>query len=76
MKITYWSVRTSSRRGGDGVKWVKGAGIVFLASYNFHFTKVHDDLVYDPSTNNKIYKLFMTYVKMNRPTVYKVKDCF
>ena len=34
MDLTYWSVRSSSKRVGDGVKGVdwEGGGIVFIAS--------------------------------------------
>ena len=44
MDILYWSVQASSRRGGDGIK-VVDVGIVILASYMFHFIRVHDNLV-------------------------------
>ena len=50
MEIIYWSVRSSSRWGGDRIKvrdGVKGwmGGIVILASYKFYFMRVDDDLV-------------------------------
>ena len=38
-QITYWSVPSSSRKGGDGSR-VDWRGIVILASYNFHFIRV------------------------------------
>ena len=41
--ITHWSVRSSSKRGGDGVKMVDVE--VILASYKFNFIRVHDNLV-------------------------------
>ena len=40
MELIYWSVRSSSRRGGDFVKRVNG-GIVILASCVFHFNREH-----------------------------------
>ena len=39
--LIYWSVRSSSRRGGDGIKGV----IIILASCKYHFIKVHENLV-------------------------------
>ena len=44
MDITYWSVRSSSRRGGFGVKGVNG-GIAMLTSCKHHFIRVHGNLV-------------------------------
>ena len=44
MELIYWSVRSSNRRGGDGVNRVDG-GIVILAYYKFHFIREHDNLV-------------------------------
>ena len=41
MDISYWSARSSSRRGWDGVKREN----ISLASYKFPFIKVLDDLV-------------------------------
>ena len=35
MDITYWSVRSSSRRGGDGVKGVDGGGTLFYSAKSF-----------------------------------------
>ena len=43
--FTYWSVRSSSRRGEDGVKGMNGGGVVILASYKFHFVNDRDNLV-------------------------------
>ena len=55
MDITFWPVRSSSKRGGDGVKGADLEGVVvILASYKFHLIKVHDDLVQDLSNNNSI----------------------
>ena len=39
--------------GGEGVKGVD-EGIVILASYMFHFIRVHDNLVKGPSNNKSI----------------------
>ena len=44
MGIIYYSVCSSSKRGGDGVKVVNG-GIVISASYKFHFIRVPENLV-------------------------------
>ena len=42
--VIYWSVRLSSRSGGDWVK--RGMGwIVILASYKLYFIRVHDNMV-------------------------------
>ena len=53
MNTTFWSVRSSSKMGGN---WVKGVnvGIVNLESYKFHFIRVHDNLVQDPSNDESI----------------------
>ena len=53
MDLIYWSVRSSSRREGNGVKSLY-EGIVILASYEFHFIRVYDYLVLDPSNNKSI----------------------
>ena len=42
--IIYWSIPSSNRRKVDKVKGVDG-GIFILASYKFHFIRVHDNLV-------------------------------
>ena len=44
MEIIYWSVRSSSWRGGYGVIGVE-SGIVVLACYEFHFIRVLGNLV-------------------------------
>ena len=36
----HWSVRLSSRKGGN-----RGEGVVILASYKFNFIREHDNLV-------------------------------
>ncbi len=43
-----FSVHSSSRRGGDEIKMVDG-GIVILASCEYHFIRVHENLVQHPS---------------------------
>ena len=50
MDLIYWSVCSSSRRGGD---WLKGVdwGIVILASCKHHFIKVHENLEQHPISN-------------------------
>ena len=53
MDLLYWSVRSSSWRGGDGVKGVDG-GIVILVSCEHHFIRVHENLVQHPSNNISI----------------------
>ena len=50
MKLVYWSVSLSSRRGRDGVKELK-VGFVVLAQYKFHFIREHENLVQDTSKN-------------------------
>ena len=53
MDINLWSVILYSSRGGDGVmEWMMEIDI--LASYKFHFFRVHNDLVKDPSGNKSI----------------------
>ena len=44
MWLIYWSVRSSSSRGGDGLKSVDG-GYRYLASCVFHFIREHENLV-------------------------------
>ena len=41
MEIIYWSIRSFSRRGGDGIKVIKRE-IVILACYVFHFIREHE----------------------------------
>ena len=48
MDIIYLSVRLSSRRGG--VNRVDGG----KGSHEFHFSRVRDNLVYDPCNNKSI----------------------
>ena len=57
MDIIYWSARSSSRRGVDGVKGVDG-GIVILASYKFHFIRVHHNQNSEFVKMTKLGKLF------------------
>ena len=44
MDLINWSVRSSSRRGGDGVK----GGVVILASFEFYFSRVNENLLQHP----------------------------
>ena len=48
--LMYWSVRSCSRRGGDGIKVWMG-GIVILASSEYHFIRVHEKIVQHQSNN-------------------------
>ncbi len=52
MNITYWSVRLASRRGGDGVF------VVTLATYKFHFSRVHDNIVQDLRNDKYITQVY------------------
>ena len=55
MELIYWSVYSYSRREEGGVKRrACGKSLFMLASYKFHFIRVHDDLVYDPSDDKSI----------------------
>ena len=53
MKLIYWSVRSSGRRGGDEIKRVDGV-IVILARCDFHFIREYENLVKDPSKDISI----------------------
>ena len=50
MDLIYWLVSLYSMRVGGEVK----GGLFILASCNFHFIRVHDFLVRDPSNNKSI----------------------
>ena len=50
MDLTYWSVYSSSRIGGYGIKGVE-VGIVILASCEYNFIRVHENLAQYPSNN-------------------------
>ena len=54
MDLINWSVRSSSRRGGDGVK----GGVVILASCEYYFIRVHENLLQHPSN----YISIITYI--------------
>ena len=43
MDLNYWTVLSSIRRIGDGVKMLNG-GYLFLASLEYRFIKVHENL--------------------------------
>ena len=53
MDLIYLSVHSYSRIGGDGVKRLDGGegGIVILASCDYHFIRVQENLVQHPSNN-------------------------
>ena len=51
MELAYWSVRASSRRGGD---WVKGE-IIILARFEFHFITEHEDPINNIILNVEMY---------------------
>ena len=54
MGISYWLVRSYSRRGGDRVKGVDAGGmIIILAIYRFYFIRIHD-----PSNNRSIQLIY------------------
>ena len=62
MDLINWSVRSSSRRGGDGVK----VGVVILASFEFYFSRVNENLLQHPSNYISIiahYNINNTYFK-------------
>ena len=61
MDLIYWSVRSSSRIRGDRVKDV---GIVILASCEYHFIRVYENLVQHPSNNISIVHLFRKSFKI------------
>ena len=44
IELVYWSIRSSSWRGGDWVKGKKGV-IIILASCDFHFIRDHNNMV-------------------------------
>ena len=50
MELIYWSVRSSSWVGGDGVE----GGIIILSSCEHPFIRVHEVLVQHPSDNISI----------------------
>ena len=50
MNIIYWSVRSSSRRGGDGVNRVN-VGYCYLARCKHHFITLHANPINDISIN-------------------------
>ena len=43
----YWSIRSPSRMGEDGVEGVDGSlgGVIILACCKFHFIREHENLV-------------------------------
>ena len=47
MDLNYWSVRSSSNRRGVGIKGVDWGYI--LASWEYYFIRVHENLVHHPS---------------------------
>ena len=54
MDLIYWSVGSSSRKGGDRLKGVDGV-FVSLASYEHYFIGVDKNLEQHPSNNISIY---------------------
>ena len=53
MELIYWPVRSSSWVGGNGVDGAEG-GIIFLASCEHPFIRVHKNLVQHTSNNISI----------------------
>ena len=45
IELIYWTVRSSSRKGWDGIKGVDGG---------YHFIRVHENLVQHPTNNISI----------------------
>ena len=56
MDLIYWSIRSFSRRGWDGIKGVEEGVVVILNNYKLRFIRVHDNFVQNPSNNNSIIK--------------------
>ena len=54
MYIIFWSVRSSSKRGGDGVKRVDGVSLFQSAASITLFIRVHENLVQRPRNNKSI----------------------
>ena len=52
MDNTYWLVRSPSRSRENRLKWVDGCDGYF-SQLQVNFIRVHDNLVKDPSNNNK-----------------------
>ena len=52
MKLVYWLVRSSSRRGGNGAKEVQGGKV--SARCKFQFIGEHENLVKHSSNNISI----------------------
>ena len=51
MHLIYWSVRTSSRRGGQVVNLVDRGYRYFIASWEYQFIRVYEKLVQHPDNN-------------------------
>ena len=56
MELVYWSVRSSSRRGGDGAKGKRGGGV-------FHFINEVDKLISWP------HQMTVQYIKRNNLSI-------
>ena len=54
MDLIYWSVHSYSRRGGENVEVVDRGYQYFLASCEYYFVRVHENLVQHPSNNISI----------------------
>ena len=50
MELIYWSVRSSSRSGGDGVKGVEGGNRYFIP-LRVSLFREQENLAKDPSNN-------------------------
>ena len=61
MNLSHWTVRSSSRRGGDKVKRVDG-GIVILASCKHHFIRVFANLEQHPSILAYIFTSWLSHI--------------
>ena len=50
MELIYWSIRSSSRRVVNGIKWVDGC-IIILGNFELYLISIHENLVQHPSNN-------------------------
>ena len=71
MELVYWSDRSSSMSGGDGVKGMDG-GIVIVASCKHHFIRVYENLVQHKRNNTMVIKqCILTSAPLISPSVIK-----
>ena len=72
MDLIYWPVRLFSKREEDGVKGVDGVNI---DSLEYHFIRVHENLVQHPSIINRLFynKKSIPYILLAK-LLYKFLD--